>query len=74
MIFYMVDDQQPFSQKNITIKNCRKCKTKINKSFTKMLTRAILVLSFIVSENKNRKKKMEDVLALLLENKRAIHR
>jgi hypothetical protein len=95
----MVDDQQPFSQKNITIKNCRKCKTKINKSFTKMLTiilsvkivltlrvklpcpkckmlivRAMLVLSFIVSENKNRKKKMEDVLALLLENKRAIHR
>jgi hypothetical protein len=34
----------------------------------------MLVLSFIVSEKKNRKKKMEDVLALLLENKRAIHR
>ena len=80
-----------------TIKNCRKCKTKIKKSFTKILTiissvkivltlrvklpcpkckilivREILVLSFIVSE-KNRKK-MDDVLALRLENKRAIHR
>jgi hypothetical protein len=75
----------------------RKCKTKIKKSFTKILTiilsvkivltlrvklpcpkckilivREILVLSFIVSE-KNRKK-MDDVLALRLENKRAIHR
>ena len=74
-----------------TIKNCRKCKTKIKKSFTKILTiilsvkivltlrvklpcpkckilivREILVLSFIVSE-KNRKK-MDDVLALRLEN------
>jgi TctA family transporter len=45
---------------------CPKCKI--------LIVRAILVLSFIVSENKNRKKKMEDVLALLLENKRAIHR
>ena len=84
--------------KILTIKNCRKCKTKIKKSFTKILTiilsvkivltlrvklpcpkckilivREILVLSFIVSE-KNRKKKMDDVLALRLENKRAIHR
>ena len=83
--------------KILTIKNCRKCKTKIKKSFTKILTiiltvkivltlrvklpcpkckilivREILVLSFIVSE-KNRKK-MDDVLALRLENKRAIHR
>jgi hypothetical protein len=45
---------------------CPKCKI--------LIVRAMLVLSFIVSENKNRKKKMEDVLALLLENKRAIHR
>ena len=31
--------QQPFSQKFfLTIKNCRKCKTKIKKSFTKILT------------------------------------
>ena len=45
---------------------CPKCKM--------LIVRAMLVLSFIVSENKNRKKKMEDVLALLLENKRAIHR
>ena len=83
--------------KILTIKNCRKCKTKIKKSFTKILTiiltvkigltlrvklpcpkckilivREIVVLSFIVSE-KNRKK-MDDVLALRLENKRAIHR
>ena len=81
--------------KILTIKNCRKCKTKIKKSFTKifmiilsvkivltlcvklpcpkckiLIVREILVLSFIVSE-KNRKK---DVLALRLENKRAIHR
>ena len=79
-----------------TIKLFRKCKTKIKKSFTKILTiilsvkivltlrvklpclkckilivREIVVLSFIVSE-KNRKK-MDDVLALRLENKRAIH-
>jgi len=84
--------------KILTIKNCRKCKTKIKKSFTKILTvilsvkivltlrvklpcpkctilivREMLVLSFIVSEKK-RKKKMDDVLALRLENKRAIHR
>jgi hypothetical protein len=83
--------------KILTIKNCRKCKTKIKKSFTKILTiilsveivptlrvkllcpkckilivREIFILSFIVSE-KNRKK-MDDVLALRLENKRAIHR
>ena len=76
------------------MKNCRKCKTKIKKSFTKILTiilsvkivltlrvklpcpkckilivREILVLSFIVSE-----KKIDDVLTLRLENKRAIHR
>jgi hypothetical protein len=81
----------------LTKKNCRKCKTKIKKSFTKihtiilsvkivltlrvklpakckiLIVREILVLSFIVSE-KNRKKKMDDVLALRLENKRAIHR
>ena len=80
--------------KILTIKNCRKCKTKIKKSFTKILTiilsvkivltlrvklpcpkckilivRDILVLSFIVSE-----RKMDDVLALRPENKRAIHR
>ena len=86
-----------FSTKILTIKNCRKCKTKIKKSFTKILTiissvkivltlrvklpcpkckilivREILVLSFIVSE-KNRKK-MDDVLALRLKIKRAIHR
>ena len=84
--------------KILTIKNCRKCKTKIKKSFTKILTiissvkivltlrvklpcpkrkilivGEILVLSFIVSEKK-KEKKMEDVLALRLENKRAIHR
>ena len=83
--------------KIITIKNCRKCKTKIKKSFTKILTiilsvkivltlrvklpcpkfkilivREMLVLSFIVSENNL--KKMDDVMALRLENKRAIHR
>ena len=45
---------------------CPKCKM--------LIVRAMLVLSFIVSENINRKKKMEDVLARLLENKRAIHR
>ena len=83
--------------KILTIKNCRKCKTKIKKSFTKILTvilsvkivltlrvklpcpkckmlivREILVLSFIVV--KKIEKKMDDVLALRLENKRAIHR
>ena len=67
--------------KILTIKNCRKCKTKIKKSFTKIITiilstkivltlrvklpcpkckilivREMLVLSFIVSEKKNRKK------------------
>ena len=58
-----------FFTKILTIKNCRKCKTKIKKSFTKILTiilsvklpcpkckilivREILVLSFIVNENK----------------------
>jgi hypothetical protein len=45
---------------------CPKCKI--------LIVRAMLVLSFIVSENKIEKKKMEDVLALLLENQRAIHR
>ena len=82
--------------KILTIKNCRKCKTKIKKSFTKILTiilsvkivltlrvklpckilivREMLVLSFIVSEKNSKKKKMDDVLALRLENKRAIHR
>ena len=74
-----------------------KCKTKIIKSFTKILTiilsvkivltlrvklpcrkckililREIFVLSFIVSEKIE--KKMDDALALRLENKRAIHR
>jgi hypothetical protein len=76
----------------------KKCKTKIKKSFTKILTiilsvkivltlrvklpyrkckililREIFVLSFNVSEKKQ-KKKMDDALALRLENKRAIHR
>ena len=87
----------------LTIKNCRKCKTKIKKSFTKILTiifffnilsvkivltlrvkllcrkykmlnvREIFVLSFIVSEKILEKKKMDDALALRLENKKAIH-
>ena len=82
--------------KILTIKNCRKCKTKIKKSFTKILmiilsvkivltlrvklpchkckilnVREIFVFSFIVSE---KKKKMDDALALRLGNKRAIHR
>ena len=76
----------------------KKCKTKIKKSFTKILTiilsvkivltlrvklpyrkckililREIFVLSFNVSEKKQ-KKKLDDALALRLENKRAIHR
>jgi hypothetical protein len=76
---------------------CRKCKTKIKMSFTKILTiilsakivltlrvklpcrkckililREIFVLSFIVSEKIE--KKMDDALALRLENKRAIPR
>ena len=80
----------------LTINNCRKCKTKIIKRFTKILTiiirvkivltlrvilscrkckilnvREIFVLSFIVSEIK---KKMDDALALRLENKGTIHR
>ena len=76
--------------KILTMKNCRKCKTKNKKSFTKILTiilsvkipcpkckilivRKILVSSFIVSEKKI-EKKMEELLALRLENKRAIHR
>jgi hypothetical protein len=81
--------------KILTIKNCRKCKTKIKKSFTKIITiilknspnftvkllchkcnilnvREIFVLSFIVS--KKIEKKMDDALALRLENKTAIHR
>ena len=88
----------------LTIKNCRKCKTKIKKSFTKILTiifffnilsvkivltlrvkllcpkckilivREILVLSLLLSKVKKIEKKMDDVLALRLENKRAIHR
>jgi hypothetical protein len=83
--------------KILTIKNCRKCKTKIKKNFTKIFTiilsvkivltlrvklpyrkckiliwREIFVLSFIVSEKIE--KKMDDALALRLENKRAIHR
>jgi hypothetical protein len=41
---------------------CRKCKI--------LNVREIFVLSFIVSE---KKKKMDDALALRLENKRAIH-
>ena len=81
----------------LTIKNCRKCKSKIKKIFTKILTiilsvkivptlrvklpcrkckilnvREIFVSSFIVSEKIE--KKMDDALALRLENKRAIHR
>ena len=44
---------------------CPKCKI--------LIVREILVLSFIVSEKKI-EKKMDDVLALRLENKRAIHR
>ena len=43
---------------------CTKCKI--------LIVREILVLSFIVSEKIE--KKMDDVLALRLENKRAIHR
>ena len=42
---------------------CRKCKI--------LNVREIFVSSFIVSE---KKKKMDDALALRLENKRAIHR
>ena len=82
--------------KILMIKKCRRCKTKIKKVFTKILTiilsvkiilkrvklprrkckilnvREIFVLSFIVSEKIE--KKMDDALALRLENKRAIHR
>jgi hypothetical protein len=36
--------------------------------------REIFVLSFIVSEKILEKKKMDDALALRLENKKAIHR
>ena len=34
--------------KNLTIKNCRKCKTKIKKSFTKILT-IILSVKFVLT-------------------------
>ena len=73
--------------KILTIKNCRKCKTKIKKIFTKILTiilsvKIVLTLrvklpcpkcKILIVREKNRKK-MDDVLALRLENKRAIHR
>ena len=38
--FFKVDPLQPMpiTTKILTIKNCRKCKTKIKKSFTKILT------------------------------------
>jgi hypothetical protein len=45
---------------------CRKCKI--------LNVREIFVLSFIVSEKILEKKKMDDALALRLENKKAIHR
>ena len=44
---------------------CRKCKI--------LNVREIFVLSFIVSEKILEKKKMDDALALRLENKKAIH-